>query len=73
MKINKKQVDMITSLPDEALRRVIQTIAASSGFDLSGINVSSAELEKLRRVLREMDDADLVRATEILKNSKNRQ
>ena len=64
---------MITSLPDEALRRVIQTIAASSGFDLSGINVSSAELEKLRRVLREMDDADLVRATEILKNSKNRQ
>ena len=73
MKINKKQVDMITSLPDEALRRVIRTIAASSGFDLSGINVSSAELEKLRRVLREMDDADLVRATEILKNSKNRQ
>lgn len=72
MKINKKQVDMITALPDEALRRVIQGIGASSGFDLSGLNVSSSELDKLRRVLREMDDADISRATEILKNSKNR-
>lgn len=72
MKINKKQMEMLTSLPDDALRKIIRSLGSSSGFDLSGMNISSAELDRLRSVLREMDESDIERAAQILKNSKNR-
>lgn len=70
MKINKKQLDILASLPDEAMRRVIQAVAAGNGVDISSLSFSSAELSKLRSVLRCLDDSDVERATEILKNSK---
>lgn len=70
MKINKKQLDILASLPDEAIRRVIQAVAAGNGVDISALSFSSAELSKLRSVLRCLDDSDVERATEILKNSK---
>lgn len=72
MKINKKQMEMLTSLPDDALRKIIRSLGSSSGFDLSGMNITSAELDRLRSVLREMDESDIERAAQILKNSKNR-
>ena len=72
MKINKKQMEMLTSLPDDALRKIIRSLGSSSGFDLSGMNISSAELDRLRSVLREMDESDIERAAQILKNSKNK-
>ncbi len=72
MKINKKQIEMLTALPDEAFRRILLTVGAASGFDLSGVNVSGEELRRIRSVLSEMDEEDLGRAAEILKNAKNR-
>ena len=72
MKINKKQIEMLKALPDDAFRRVILAVGAASGFDLSGVNVSGEELRKIRSVLSEMDEDDLGRAAEILRNAKNR-
>ncbi|MDD6094133.1 MAG: hypothetical protein PUC29_00090 [Clostridia bacterium] len=72
MKINKKQMEMLTSLPDDALRKIIRSLGSSSGFDLSGMEITSSELDRLRAVLREMDESDIDRAAQILKNSKNK-
>ena len=70
MKIDKNTVDMLLKLPDEALWRMICTIASASGFDLSGMKVSHAELEKLRSALSQMNDGDISRAVDILNQNK---
>lgn len=70
MKITKKQLDTVCSLPDETLKTLIKSLAGASGFDLSGFNATPGNLERIRSVLRGMNDADVSRAAEILKNNK---
>lgn len=70
MKIDKKTIDMLTSLPDESLWRMICTIGSSHGFDLSKMNVSTNDIEKLRTALGEMTDSDVSRALEIFESCK---
>ena len=69
MKLNKKQMEALTLLPDDALRRIVISLGSSAGFDLSGLSVSSDDLNRLRSVLHQMDDSDINRAAEIIKNS----
>lgn len=70
MKIDKKTIDMLTSLPDESLWRMICTIGSSHGFDLSKMNVNTKDMEKLRGALGQMTDSDVTRAMEIFESCK---
>ncbi len=69
MKLNKKQIELIASLPDDALARVIRSLGKSAGVDLSGVNLGAAELETLRCAVRGMSETDLMKAAELLKRS----
>lgn len=70
MKIDKKTIDMLTSLPDESLWRMICTIGSAHGFDLSKMNVNTKDMEKLRGALGQMTDSDVTRAMEIFGSCK---
>ena len=70
MKIDKKTIDMLTSLPDESLWRMICTIGSASGFDLSGMNVNTNDMERLRTALGSMTESDITRALEIFNSCK---
>ena len=71
MKIDKKTVDMLSTLPDDALWRVICSLCAGNGLDLSGVKVTGVELDKVRSALCSLTDDDIARAVEILDNFKN--
>ncbi len=73
MKIDKKTIDLLTSLPDESLWGMICTIGNAKGFDLSKMNVSTKDMEKLRAALGQMTDSDIARALEILESCKNQE
>lgn len=70
MKIDKKTVDMLTSLPDDSLWKMICAIGGASGLDLSGINIRPEDIGKLRSALGEMTDSDISRAMEIFESCK---
>lgn len=72
MKIDKKAVDMLSSLPDDSLWRVICSLGASSGLDLSGVSVTPAQLDKVRTALGSLTDDDISRAVEILDKFKGK-
>lgn len=73
MKIDKKAVDMLSSLPDDSLWRVICSLGASSGLDLSGVSVTPEQLNKVRLALGSLTDEDISHAVNILDkfNGKN--
>ena len=73
MRIDKKTVDMLSALPDESLWKMICAIGASSGFDLSKINLKEGELDKLRSAMGQITDDDIIRATQILENCKKQE
>ncbi len=66
MKIDKKTVDKIAGMPDDRLWKMILSLGASKGIDLSSIKVSSLEMDKIRTAMTQMTDEDIVRAMEIL-------
>ena len=70
MKIDKKTLDMLSSLSDENLWRMICAIGAQSGFDLSGVRIRQGDMGKLRDAMGKLTDDDISRAIEILDNSK---
>jgi len=70
MKLDKKTLSMLTSLPDDSLWKIICAIASSSGFDLSNVHPKEDDLTKLRTALQSMTDSDISRATEILQSMK---
>lgn len=71
MKIDKKTVDMLSSLPDDSLWKMICTIGASNGIDLSSFRPSSGDLDKLRTAMGSLTDNDISRALDILETCKN--
>ena len=70
MKITKKQIDMLTALPDDALRFMIKSLGEKTGYDLSGVNLSDSALAGIRSSLRSMNEEELNRAIEALRNRK---
>lgn len=71
MKIDKKALDRLAGLPDDRLWRTIMSLGASGGFDLSGVRVDPAQLDKIRSALGAMTDEDVLRAVQILDSCKN--
>lgn len=72
MKIDKKTLDMLSALPDDSLWKMVCTIGASNGLDLSGMNVSQKDMQKLRVALGQVTDADIGRALEIIHSAKKK-
>ena len=72
MRIDKKTVDKNAGMPDDRLWKMILSLGASKGLDLSSVRVSSAELDKIRAALTQMTDEDIVRAMEILDACKDK-
>ena len=71
MKIDKRTVDKIAAMPDDRLWKMILSLGASKGIDLSSIKVSSVEMDKIRTAMTQMTDEDIVRAMEILEACKD--
>ncbi len=70
MKIDKKALNMLSSLPDDSLWKMICAIGAQSGIDLSQVKVSPQELAKLRSAMGSLNDCDISRAIEIIESAK---
>lgn len=70
MKIDKKTLDMLSSLPNDSLWKMICAIGAGSGIDLSSVKVRPEDLSKLRSAMGNLTDKDIGRAVEILENAK---
>lgn len=70
MRIDKKALDMLSGLPDDSLWKMVCSIGASNGLDLSGMNVSSKDMQKLRSALGQVTDEDIGRALEIINSCK---
>ena len=73
MKIDKRTLDMLCTLPDDSLWKMICAIGGASGFDLSKMNLSPKDLEKLRQAMYQMTDSDISRASEILDGCKKKE
>ncbi|MBQ2729281.1 MAG: hypothetical protein IJF69_00740 [Clostridia bacterium] len=73
MKLDKKTLDMLSSLPDESLWKMICAIGSASGIDLTDVKVKPGELEKLRCAVNNLTDNDIVRAQEILETCKKQE
>ncbi len=72
MKIDKRTVDKIAGMPDDTLWKMILSLGASKGIDLSSIKVSSVEMDKIRAAMTQMTDEDIARAIEILDACKDK-
>ena len=70
MRINKKQLEMLLSLPDDTLIKALEALGNSSGFDISGINLTPENLTSIRNTVRNMSEDEINRAADILKNFK---
>ncbi len=70
MKLDKKMLDSIASLPDDKLWQMLCLIASVSGVRLPKEKPDAATIDGLRGAARSMSDADLARAAEILENYK---
>ena len=70
MTLDKKTLDKLLSLDDDRLISIIRVIAAESGVDLGGFNISPSDLAGIRSALSVATESDLQRAGELLKNYK---
>lgn len=66
MKIDKKTITSLLSLPDDKLLQMIKLITGSIGADTSGIKIKPETMSGLRALLSEVTDADLERAGELI-------
>ena len=59
MKIDREMLRRILTLDDSQLKLIISRIAAQTGVDMSGFDMSPAALAKLRLAVESADDAEL--------------
>lgn len=59
MKIDREMLRRILTLDDSQLKFIISRIAAQTGVDISGFDMSPAALAKLRLAVENADDAEL--------------
>ena len=70
MMLDKRAIERLLSLDDQALTAVIRQIAAGAGVDTSKLSFGSAELASIRRALSLATEGDTSHAAEIIKNFK---
>ena len=71
MMLDKRAIDMLLTLDDEKLAKVIKKIAADAGIAPSTVNIGAKELAGLRAALSGATDGDIARAGELLKQYKD--
>ena len=72
MMLDKRAIERLLSLDDEALVAVIKQLAASAGVNTTNLRFGSAELANIRRALSLATEGDTSLAMDILKNFKGR-
>lgn len=66
MKIDKKTLDMLSSLPDDKLWQVLNVIASSSGISLGAPPNDKEQIARLREAMGSVTENDLDRAAQIV-------
>lgn len=71
MKIDKKALDMISSLPDEQFIAMLRLVTGNAGISLKAKSFTHEDAERLRSTLRSLSESDVDRAMEIYEHYKN--
>lgn len=66
MKLDKRMIDQMLSLPDDKLWQMFQLISMGSGMNLGDRAPDSAGMRKLRTVLEDITDDDIGRVMELI-------
>lgn len=67
MTLDKNTLDMILKLPDDQLIMIIKKLAKEKGINIGDLNIGKDQLSALRHALSGASNADIARATEILR------
>jgi hypothetical protein len=71
MKIDKKTVDMLLTMNDDALWQMIRSIAAGNGAkDVPAKRPDDLDMTGIRNMLANLTDGDIKRACEIIEQYK---
>ena len=70
MKIDKKTLSMLSSLPDDKLWQMVSVIASASGVRLPSSAPDEKTMAGLRSAVSELSDGDISRAAEIFSKYK---
>ena len=70
MKLDRKALERLLSLSDAQLAAVIEKLTREYGVDLSGLNISTADMAALRRTLKNTTDEELMNFTRNLRGRK---
>ena len=62
MKLDRNAINALLALDDEQLKAIIRGLAARSGVDLGGLNISEQDIAGVRQALRTATDEDIARA-----------
>ena len=70
MQLDKNTLNMLLAMNDRQLVNVIKAISEKSGLDLSSFNITSNDVQSIRRALENANDEDIKRAQESLNKLK---
>lgn len=70
MKIDKKTLDMLSSLPDDKLWQMLSLIASASGIRMPREKPDEKTVAGIRHALTELSDGDIDRAAKLFEKYK---
>ena len=70
MKLDRRALERLLSLNDAQLAAVIEKLTHEYGVDLSGMQISTADMAALRRTLKSTTDEQLMELTRNLRGKK---
>ena len=70
MKIDKKTIDMVLKLNDDALWSIIQKIISKSGISSLKKIEKPNDMSKIRDTLKNLTDEDIEKATKLFRKDK---
>lgn len=59
--INKKSIDKLLEMPDDRFLAMMKLLLGSTGVDISDRKFDETNVRKIRAVLKEVTDEDLIR------------
>ena len=65
MKLDKKSLEMLSSLPDDKLWQMLSVIASASGIKLPHNKPDEKTMSGLRNAVSELSDGDIDRASKL--------
>ncbi|MBQ7827025.1 MAG: hypothetical protein IJ386_02035 [Clostridia bacterium] len=70
MKLDKKSIEMLASLPDDKLWQMLSLIASASGIKLPKSKPDEKTMAGLRSAVTELSDGDIERAAKLFDSYK---